>query len=182
MKVIVFTTLFLFINSIANGQNDCVILKKIIDEHVLRYKQPGISYTSTTLLILEYPKYTISICPNDFYRYKKQYKKLDEKTFADFLNQNQERTINWDCKYTDIEIIRVSQEISNNWNALIEKYPNWNLSILEFSNIGFNEEKNQALMYYGFYNGPLSAGGFFIVFEKKRDKWKEKFVIPIWST
>ena len=65
--------------------------------------------------------------------------------------------------------------------ALLAMYPNWNHSILEFSNIGFNEEKNQAFVYYGFDSGSGVGGGFYIIFEKKKGKWKNKAVIPAWA-
>ena len=75
----------------------------------------------------------------------------------------------------------INSEQKKNWEELRESFPNWNGSVLEFSNIGFNEEKNQALVYYGFDKGPSVGGGVYIVLEKKKKKWKCKKVIPSWA-
>jgi hypothetical protein len=49
-------------------------------------------------------------------------------------------------------------------------------------NIGFNKEHNQALIYYSFNSGAGVGGGFYMVCEKKRKKWKQKGFIPAWAS
>ena len=85
-------------------------------------------------------------------------------------------------EYSDIKIVIINQEQSKNWKELSATYPDWNFSILEFSNIGFNEDKTQAFVYYGFDKGALTATGGYFIFEKKRGKWKIKACIPSWSS
>lgn len=162
-------------------QDECIIFKKVIDEYVLKYRQPGIKYSSTTLIVLETPNYMRKIVITDFLRYKNQYNKFHENTLFDFIERNQDG-LQMDCsKYPKIDIIIVNQEQSKNWEKLLATYPDWNFSILEFSNIGFNEDKTQALLYYGFDSGPGVGGGIYIILEKKRGKWKKKAVIPAWA-
>ena len=117
----------------------------------------------------------------EFSRFKEKYKKLDEETFIDFIKKNQEGLQMGSDRFTAIDIVMVNQEQSKSRKELLTTYPNWNGSILEFSNIGFNGERDQAFVYYGFNSGPGVGGGIYIVFEKKKNKWKCKAVIPAWA-
>ena len=47
-------------------------------------------------------------------------------------------------------------------------------------NIGFNEAKTQAMVYYAYYDGVV-GGGIYIIYEKKKSKWKQVKVIPSWA-
>jgi hypothetical protein len=64
---------------------------------------------------------------------------------------------------------------------LINLYPTWIHSMIEFSNIGYNDNSDQALVYYGFDSGPGVGGGIYLIFERKRNKWKLKKVLPSWA-
>ena len=171
----------LCLNITAYCQDESVIYKKIIDEYPLKYKQPSTKKSFVTLIVLEVPLYLRKIEITEFSRFKESYKKLDEKTFLDFIKKNQKSTNMDNFKFPDVDIVVVNQEQSKRKKELLTMYPNWNHSILEFSNIGFNEEKNQAFVYYGFDSGSGVGGGFYIIFEKKKGKWKNKAVIPAWA-
>ena len=182
MKITFLAVFILSFNISTYSQAESVIFKRVIDDYVLKYRQPNIKYSSTTLIILEKPLYLRKLELNDFSRFKEKYKKFDENTFVDFIARNQDNFHIENDKYSDIDIIIVSQKQSKNRKELFAKYPNWNGSILEFSNIGFNERNDQAFLYYGFDSGSGTGGGFYIVFEKKKNNWKEKVVVPAWAT
>ena len=182
MKYTLLAILTLSLNISTYCQVECNIYEKIIDAYTLKHKQPNDNRTSVTLIILETPYYMKKPEIGNFFVYKTQYKKLEENTFIDFVNKNQEDLQMGNIKYSNVEIVIINHEQSKNWEELFTTYPNWNFSILEFSNIGFNEEKSQAFVYYGFNSGALAAGGIYIIFEKKRGKWKEKAVIPAWTS
>ena len=181
MKITFLAIFILSFNISANSQVESIIFKQVIDNYILKYRQPGIKNTSTTLIILETPLCMQKLESNEFSRFKEKYRKFDESTFMDFIKKNQDNFHIEKDKYSGIDIVIVSQEQSKSRKELLAIYPNWNDSILEFSNIGFNERNDQALMYYGFDSGAGIGGGFYIVFEKKKNKWKEKVVIPAWA-
>ena len=196
MKYILLAILILQVNISTYCQDEIIIYKKIINEYTLKNKQKNLKETSITLIIIEMPRYMRKLDDNEFSRHKrKHYKNLDEKIFVDFIKMNQEGlNIEYFVKmnqegiensnYSDVNIVIINQEQSKNREELLTRYPNWawNLLILEFSNIGFNENKTQALVYYGFDGGGYGiGGGFYIIFEKKRGKWKRKGVMPAWA-
>lgn len=182
MKSIILTIFVLSFNIAANSQVENTIYKKIIDDYVLKLRPPNIDYKlKTTLTVLEKPVYMDTLNIDDYNRFKTKYEKLDKQTFLDFINKAQENVQFEKISIPNFEFIALKRDSVPKHNELILKYPYWVYSILEFSNIGFNEEKDQALVYYGFNSGPGVGGGVYIVFEKKKNKWKEKAVIPAWA-
>ncbi len=181
MKNAILVLLIVSLNVTVYSQPENKIYKKIIHDYVLKHRQANFKYSSTKLIVLEAPIYMRKLNANEFSRFKEKYNKLDEYTFVDFVKKNQEG-LNFDSSsFSGIDIIMANKEQSKNWNQLYTLHPNWNGSILELSNIGFNKEKDQAFVYYGFSSGPGVGGGIYIVFEKKREKWKTKKVIPAWA-
>ncbi len=181
MKYTFLAIFILSVNIAVYSQTENKIYKRIIDDYVLKNRQPNIKYSSTTLIVLEVPFYMKKLDVNEYSRFKEKYKKLDEQVFVDFVKRNQEDLHFESIEFSDIEIVTINKEQSKSRKELLASYPNWDGSILEFSNIGFNEEKDQAFVYYGFDSGPGVGGGVYIVFEKKRKKWKRKIVIPAWA-
>jgi hypothetical protein len=182
MKSIILTILVLSFNITANSQVENIIYEKIIDEYVLKLRPPNIDYSlKTTLTVLEKPVYMDTLNIDDYKRFKAKYEKLDRQTFLDFINKAQEDVQFEGISIPNFEIVTLKRDSIPKHKELILKYPYWIHSILEFSNIGFNEEKDQALIYYGFNSGSGVGGGVYIVFEKKKKKWKEKAVIPAWA-
>lgn len=183
MKSIILTILVLSFNITANSQVENTIYKKIIDDYVLKLRPPNIDYTlKTTLTVLEKPAYMDTLNINDFNRFKEKYEKLDKQTYIDFINKAQDNVQFEEINIPGFEFIAFKRDSVPKYKELIVKYPYWVHSILEFSNIGFNKEKDQALVYYGFNSGPGVGGGVYIVFEKRRNKWKCKKVIPAWAS
>ena len=181
MKITFLAVFILSLNFSAHNQAENIIFKQVIDDYVLKYRQPNIKHSSTTLIILETPLYMRKLELKEFSTFKDKYSKFDENTFVDFLKKNKDSFHIENNKYLNVDIVIVSQEQSKNRKELLVMYPNWNGSILEFSNIGFNERKDQAFVYYGFDSGAGTGGGFYIIFEKKKNKWKQKVVIPAWA-
>jgi len=164
-------------------QNDFEIYSKVINDFALKLQQPSIDYSSsTTLTVLENPIYMDSLEMKDFVRFQAKYADLDQKTFSDFIEKNQSSSQIAQFDFPGIEMVMLNSESPTNRRELQSKYPKWIPSILEVSNIGFNEPKTQALVYYGFDSGPGVGGGIYIVFEKKRRKWKQQILIPAWAT
>ena len=58
-------------------------------------------------------------------------------------------------------------------------YPN-RFGIVNFSRIGFNKDKTQAIVDIGFLQSGLSGFGMLILFEKKNDKWIVTKKINTW--
>ena len=158
MKYILKVILILSVNITAYSQADYVIYKKIMDDYVFNYRQPNIKDSPKVAVVLKAPIYLRKIDSSEFYLFSKKYKSLDKQAFEDFLEK---RKVNLQLKpneFSDVKIIIIDKEQIENRKELFDLHPNWNGSILEFSNIGFNKKKDQAILYYAFSFGP-GAGG-----------------------
>lgn len=60
-----------------------------------------------------------------------------------------------------------------------KKFPNSG-GYLAFSNVGFNPNYTQALIYFSRYVAENSAGGTIVFLEKESDVWKVKFFKLLW--
>jgi hypothetical protein len=173
---------FLFTHVLAFSQNEEGIYSRVFIDYIEKLKQPKIDYSSgITLTVLKRPEYIEKLDTNDYYRFRDKYDKLEMKTFINFIKDNQT-----DLHFEKIDIhgtnvVILENESIPSWLELSSKYPNWIYSIIELSNIGFNEARNQALVYYSFNSGPGVGGGFYLVLENNGRKWKCKKVIPAWA-
>lgn len=122
----------------------------------------------------------------DFSSYKfdwieKDLKGIQKETFDSFIEQNQKAEklkINFKTKkkiiwLTDEEENEIFKKGEDGWENFYQN-PKYRKSqgILIFSNIGFNKEKTQALLYYGNQSHWMSGAGYLILFEKINGKWK----------
>jgi hypothetical protein len=182
MRIIL--TIFVLYNSaiLVYSQEEKEIYYKILTEYVYKLKPLNIDYSSgMTLIIRDHPKYMRSLDNNDFERFKDTYKNLGSETFKALVKKNLMAPEFIDPKFDGIKVVILKEDSIPGRNMLSTKYPDWILSILEFSRVGFNESKDQAIVYYGFDSGPGVGGGCYLVFEKKRNKWKQKGFIPAWA-
>jgi hypothetical protein len=163
------------------GQDDMEIYKQVINEFVLKNDRPPNAQGSRTLIMLEKPAHMKKIVDADYEYFKRKYKKLDRETFIDFVKKNQAESEIQTLKIDFAEIVRIKRE-SLNWDEFTRSYPNWNHSILEFSNVGFNGLRNQAIIYYSFDSGPGVGGGVYVIYKKRGKKWKNRKVIPAWAS
>jgi hypothetical protein len=173
---------WLFSSVICFSQNEQEIYSEIISEFVIKNKPSGLDYsTGITLIVLEKPKYLNIPGEFDYPRFKEQYSHLNPLTFKDFINKNQTVLHFDDIKLKNVNVVILGRDSIPDRTKLFAGYPNWIPSILEFSNIGFNEQMNQAMVYYGSSSGPGVGGGIFIIFEKNGKSWKYKKIIPAWA-
>lgn len=165
-------------NSFSQNYSDiyCSVFKDIVFKDYKNKKN-----IKHTFIILEKPNYLKEIEEKDFERFKSFFKNLDEYMFLDFIKENREELDIGHIEKLDYNIVFLDKEKVYDRKQLLAKYPDWNLSILEFSNIGFNKEKNQAIVYYGFESVSGVGGGTYLVYKKKGKKWKLKKIIPSWS-
>jgi len=63
-----------------------------------------------------------------------------------------------------------SWESDLSWKEFYEMYPGA-YGITEFSRVGFNSEKNKALVEMGNTSGPLAGWGYLVLLEKKNNSW-----------
>lgn len=109
----------------------------------------------------------------------KELPQLEKETAVDFLSKN--RT-SWTLKNEfklNAEIILITTDerknffkgyIDDGWKLFHTKYPRAG-SIDTLSRVGFNQEKTQALIYYGYTCGGLCGQGQYIQFTRKEDRW-----------
>lgn len=182
MKYILKVIIILSVNITAYSQADnMIIYKRIMDDFVFKYRQPNLRDSPKVLVVLKAPIYLRKIDTSEFYLFNKKYKSLDKQAFEDFLEKSKVDLQLQTNEFSDVEIVIINKEQSENRKELFDSHPNWDGSIIEFSNIGFNRKKDQAIMYYGFTSGLASGGGIYIVFKKKWKKWKPKKVLPSWA-
>lgn len=65
------------------------------------------------------------------------------------------------------------------WNNFYKKYPQ-SSGLISFSNIGFNQERTQALVYVGINCGWLCGDGSFKFLQKTNGKWIIKDNVELW--
>jgi|GEM_PF-3848062 len=174
--------LFFLIQSFVTCSQSDEIYKEIIREYVIPLCPPTLDYSSgKTITILEKPKYLDSLVTEDYSRFKEKYEELQKQTFLDFISVNRLK-LNFDTvQMNDIKFIIFNNDSIPTKKDIIARYSDWIFTIIEFSNIGFNKAKNQALVYFGFDAGPGVCGGFYLILEKKRKRWKQKKIVPAWA-
>jgi len=161
------------------GQDEQKIYCQILTEFV--FNTSPFSNDSITLVLRDTPLYLSLL--DDYNNLKINYKKLEKQTFNNFIQRRNQKIEKLDFIniWSDIIIIDNKQILDK--HEFLLKHPNWNLWILEFSKIGFNEQRNQALVYYGFETEARTGGGVYIILKKKRNgKWKIKKKIPSWAS
>ena len=170
--------LSLFICVIGYSQDERLIYNEIIEKLLLKDYDNSRKSDSVTLLIL--PLQEFRNVPNYTYL-KENFKSLKKLTFDNFAEvvRLSTKVENFEMKKTGIIFLETD---NLDERQLIAKYPFWNFKKLRFSNIGFDDTKSQALVYYEFLSNSINGGRAYIVLCKKSKKWKIKKVIPSWST
>jgi hypothetical protein len=183
LRMITLMSVLLFFCGLSYSQKEADIYNRIYIDYIEKQKPPNVDYTSgITLTVLKRPNYMNKLDSSDFIRFNDKYDKLELSTFISYIKESQ---LDLNFERIDIngaKIILLENDSIPSWLELSSIYPNWIYSIIELSNIGFNDAKDQALVYYGFNSGPGVGGGFYMVFESKGKRWKCKKVIPSWAT
>ncbi len=171
--------LFFKIGNYGYSQESIEVYNRVIKDFVIRNFNPlNDDSTEITIIALDKPSHLFKDIT--FHRLKKVYRKLSEQAFNDFYKKNQ-----LDSKLEEINILEFKLVVFNKdtipgQEQLASAYPGWNRVIIELSNIGFNERKNQAMVYYGAIIGSGAAGGIYVIYKLKKGKWKQKKIIPAW--
>lgn len=78
------------------------------------------------------------------------------------------------------EVDGETNRVMDGWKKFYEKYPKSG-GFVNFSRVGFNSDKTQALVYQSHSCGGLCGGGSYLLFTKKSGVWVEKGSVgPVW--
>ncbi|GEM_PF-1694385 len=72
-----------------------------------------------------------------------------------------------------------SRDVNNNWQEFYQKYKNA-VGYIRFSRIGYNDDKDQAILDTGYYFGSLGAEGNIIYLVKEKGQWVIKDRMMTW--
>lgn len=169
------------INNLGYSQQKAEIYNLVINNFAIEKNlKPADSNDEITIIALDKPSRLFKEVT--FNRLRESYRKLSEEVFNDFCIKNQ---IDFKLEefYTPkFRLVIFSKDSILNQEQFADKYPKWNHVIIELSNIGFNNRKNEAMVYYGQNIGSRAAGGVYVIYKLKKGKWKQKKIIPSWST
>lgn len=144
------------------------------------------------------PKFVkkIGVAKLDNYSYeniKSKIEELDRATYDDFIVniKHENLTINPKIENNTSAIRLLSKKefkrfyqernsISKRWEDITRKHPEM-LGIIEFSNLGFNKEKKQALLYLGINSSEYVGSGRMLLMRKKAGRWKVAHSFEMWT-
>ena len=156
------------------------IFSQILTEKIEKSKKKIVLQKETYVLTSEKQK--------EFrYKYlKTNFKDLELETFNDFKNLNNKKFIfenKFDKKlnvtFIDNEEITALFKSHTAWEDFYKKYKNA-IGIIEFSRIGFNKSKTQALLYYSKTSGFSNGHGNYIFLKKINGKWIKVLEVMAW--
>lgn len=113
---------------------------------------------------------------------------LSNATFDDFLENNKSRISLKDLFTLPVKRVFISDEELKNilksklyWEGFYKKYPN-SQGVMTLSNVGFDSQKKQALVYVSNTRGSLDAIGIYVVLEKQSGIWRVKESYKAWAS
>jgi hypothetical protein len=71
----------------------------------------------------------------------------------------------------ELNFIFRSQDVNGGWEKFHTLYPNSN-GYIQFSRVGFNAGKNQAIFEMGHFYASLGAGGLIVFLRKENNTWR----------
>lgn len=111
---------------------------------------------------------------------------LEKDTYKDFNNQNRisekfskPKNIDNIVLVSKNETAKIMKGNTDGWNSFYEKYPE-SQGILKVSNIGFNKNRDQALLFVENRANRQEGLGYFILFTRIGDLWKEDKIVIIY--
>jgi hypothetical protein len=117
--------------------------------------------------------------------YAKNIPDLQQETIDDFYKANQqshklERQFNLPFNYTLISQAELKNIFdSGGWDNFYKKYPN-SPGITSLSGVGFNAQKNQALVSIGTQSHYLAGAGYIVLLAKENGIWRVKQQVMTW--
>jgi hypothetical protein len=109
----------------------------------------------------------------------KDFNLLDSSTYSDFLNKNEYSQSIDSVKLLKQNIIYISDSVwinifkNGGWKKFYKCFPN-SLGFVEFSSIGFNSNKTQALIYYRQMSDFSYGNGFYLLYNLENGNWYKK--------
>ncbi len=148
-----------------------------------KYALSMIEYNQIKFLLMPEKPFMMPNLTVDHFTYlKKEYPKLDQSTFSSFL-ENSSQSLHLDTLNSiNIPVFKVQISEAKDWKQIALIYPSWSGLVFEFSNVGYNEALDQAMLYYAYYFVEGAAGGgVYLLYKKKREKWKFKKQFRSWA-
>ncbi|MDO9510404.1 MAG: hypothetical protein Q7J34_01480 [Bacteroidales bacterium] len=188
-----FYCLFLFNLLTACSKNDEIVIPDFnlqtpdnldIDEYKIYSLILNEVYTASEHFVVKQQTSTsISISINDSYYaiLLANTPNLDTTIFANFIERNDSA---YQLAYGFSGLIKpitlISEEetdfffnnpsINKSWETFYKKYPNSN-GMIDFTRVGFNADKSQAIVEFGHYYASLGANGSLVYLVKEDNKW-----------
>ena len=113
---------------------------------------------------------------------------LSKATFDDFRACNKSRNLLKDLFTLPVKRVFISDEELDSffkrklyWEGFYKKYLN-SQGVMVLSNVGFDAQKKQALVYVSNSRGSLDAIGIYVVLEKQNDVWRVKEKYEAWAS
>lgn len=111
---------------------------------------------------------------------------ISEETLADYLQKHEqpvklERHFVLPVDYVLIDEAEVRELVdeSGNWQLFFEAYPG-STGVITLSPVGFNQARDQALVYTGFRGDYGSGQGYYILLTKQNDSWRVDQTVVAW--
>ena len=161
-------------------QSEIEIFTRVLNDYTSKMHFKG-TQPNTIILVLSKPKYQSKLDEKDYPRFNVKYKKLEKGTFDNYiLKQGSELGFD-SIKLIDATALLINIDTCLNAKQLLSTYPTWDHYFYELSSVGFNDKRTQAIVYYG-YSGLSIGGGIYIIYQKKKNKWRELKTIPAWAS
>lgn len=113
--------------------------------------------------------------------------KLDEVLVEDYNTKNAEEHELGNKFSTLQEVILLSEErmdeifwgSGGGWSEFYSLYPG-STGTVDFSRVGFNKDKTQALVYFGNQSYYTAGAGYYIMLSKEEEEWKIVDRVMVW--
>ena len=118
----------------------------------------------------------------------KEFPTIERETALNFFNSNRNPRILLQENFVSIpvpilpreEIWGLSSPNTSNYNETIKMIASGSFGHLEFSKIGFNRQKTQAIFTLEYSDGPLSGEGSMFIFSLKENGWCLETIVQLW--
>lgn len=77
------------------------------------------------------------------------------------------------------EIFSATKAFGEGWSEFSKKYPH-SKGFIQFSRVGFNTDRDQAIVYCGESTGSLSGAGHIVLLVKEKNKWILTTELRLW--
>jgi len=107
---------------------------------------------------------------------KEHFPDLQDDTIDNYLIINQQNIELLNIPDLEITCSIIDNENKSQWKELYQNAD----ALIHFSQVGFNTNKDQALVYFSDYSAPLSASGNLIILNKENSIWVIVKSLMLW--